>query len=55
MKPAYSFIYIIYNNKPKGEARGLDPGTSPNAYALTIAPLLLGQMAPLFIPPTIFI
>jgi hypothetical protein len=31
-------IYIyIYNYNPKGEARGLDPGTSPYPNALTIA------------------
>jgi hypothetical protein len=36
--PIYIYIYISYNKHPKGEARGLDPGTSPIIYALTIAP-----------------
>jgi hypothetical protein len=39
----YLYIYIciyymcVLNEQPKGEARGLDPGTSPSIYALTHA------------------
>jgi hypothetical protein len=37
VEPPYIYMHISYNKHPKGEARGLDPGTSPIIYALTIA------------------
>jgi hypothetical protein len=42
-----TYIHIFYNNNPKGEARRLDPGTSPYTNALTIALPPLGQQTTL--------
>jgi hypothetical protein len=33
----YKYKYNITTNKPKGEARGLNPETSPSIYTLTYA------------------